>query len=102
MATTGIGSGLCEGNVLAMAIEGPGEQIEGGRALRQVGQDKEARRPAELGDILGYADRVTITIQQTVITSRYQCPSLVLLRYIHCLISSPTDSEKGHMCHFLQ
>ena len=30
MATTGIGSGLCEGNVLAMAIEGPGEQTEGG------------------------------------------------------------------------
>jgi len=42
MATTGIGSGLCEDNVLAMAIEGPGEQSEGG-ALCQVGQDKVGR-----------------------------------------------------------
>ena len=34
MATTGIGSGLCEGNVLAIAIEGPGEQTEGGRCVK--------------------------------------------------------------------
>lgn len=38
MATTGIGSGLCEGNVLAMAIEGPGG-ADRGRALCQVGQE---------------------------------------------------------------
>ncbi len=36
-ATTGIESGLCEGNVFAMTIEGSEEQPEGGRCV--VGQD---------------------------------------------------------------
>jgi len=84
MATTGIGSGLCEGNVLAIAIEGPGEQTEGGRCWARQGR---SRRSTGLRDILGYTDRVTITIQQTVITPHVSilCPSLVLLCYIHSL-----------------
>lgn len=66
MATTGIGSGLCEDNVLVMAIENPGEQTEGGRCveLGWARQGKVGQGVKWAGNILGYPDRVTI---QTVI-----------------------------------
>ena len=80
MATTGIGSGLCGGNVLAMAIEGPGG-TDRRRALCQVGQeDKQGRGQGVQRQLLvGYSDRVTITHSTIQQTKRSYCPSLVLL-----------------------
>jgi hypothetical protein len=77
MATTGIGGGPCEGKVLAMKIESPGEQSEG---------DKDGR-----GWIGFSATRTGCNTNKAihnhivyVSIDRY-CPSLLLLRYIHSL-----------------
>ena len=84
MATTGIGSGLCGGNVLAMAIEGPGG-TDRRRALCQVGQeDKQGRGQGVQRQLLvGYSDRVTIThsTNETVMLSI----TSTALRYVHPL-----------------
>lgn len=86
MATTGIGSGLCEGNVLAMAIEGPGGTDRAGAVSSWARRQARSRRSV-VGDIFGYADRVAITIQQTVITPHMSILSITstALRYIHSL-----------------
>ena len=83
MATTGIGSGLCEGNVLAMVIEGPGG-TDRGRALCQVGQDDKQGQGVQLGcwhvgRLRGPGRNPRFNKRSSSLhTSRY-CPSLVLL-----------------------
>ena len=62
MATTGTGCGVCENDVLAMAIEGLGEETESGRCVELGKTRSRVKASSGQGDILGYADRVATII----------------------------------------